>query len=143
LSWPGLSLINKILIMQKLSMRKYSVLGLVLLAASAVTAAVIPSKSNKGKSDKKDVKFAGFSLTRVSASPDGSAPLSSVTCEPDTNVPAHITDAACGWTDTGAGSQTTVSPNGSSDPLNQQESSVHNGPDNDADPGQSNTSDAS
>lgn len=31
--------------MSKVSMRKFSVLGLVLLAASAVTAAIIPSKS--------------------------------------------------------------------------------------------------
>jgi hypothetical protein len=32
--------------MQKTSIRKYSILGLVLLAASAVTAAMLPSSSN-------------------------------------------------------------------------------------------------
>lgn len=66
--------------MQKLSMRKLSILGLVLMGASAVTAAVIPSKS-----DKKDAKkFDAGSLTAISESPNGTAAASSVTCEVDT-----------------------------------------------------------
>jgi hypothetical protein len=48
--WPKINhhFTPKTLIMQKLSMRKLSLLGLVLMAASAVTAAVMP----KDKSDK-------------------------------------------------------------------------------------------
>lgn len=43
--------------MKKLSIRKFSILGLVLLGASAVTAAVIPSNKKDGTS------FAGQSIT--------------------------------------------------------------------------------
>jgi hypothetical protein len=42
--------------MQKSSVKKYSILGLVLLAASAVTAAIMPNKAEQNN-------FAGGSLT--------------------------------------------------------------------------------
>ena len=47
-------------IMQKVSLRKLSVLGLVLMAASAVTAAIVPSKSK----DLKQVNSANNGLLR-------------------------------------------------------------------------------
>jgi hypothetical protein len=48
--WPNNSLIIKnVLIMQTSSLKKYSVLGLVLLAASAVTAAFVPAKKSSNK----------------------------------------------------------------------------------------------
>jgi hypothetical protein len=63
--------------MQKLSIKNLSILGLVLTAASAVTAAVLPSKS-----EKKAVFLQG-SLTQISEF-FGAGPISSITCEPDT-----------------------------------------------------------
>ena len=64
--------------MQKKSIRKISILGLVLMAASAITASMVPSKSYS----KMDKFYAG-SLTFFSMIPNaGSA--SSVTCAPDT-----------------------------------------------------------
>jgi len=64
--------------MQKLSIRKISILGLVLMAASAVTAAVLPSKSNNNAD-----KFAAGSLTNADAvGVNGN--LSSLTCAADT-----------------------------------------------------------
>lgn len=61
--------------MQKLSFRKISILGLVLMAASAVTAAVLP------KSDNKLDKFAAGSLTDHSSLNNAGA-VSSITCAP-------------------------------------------------------------
>jgi|GEM_PF-1046220 len=66
--------------MQKLSIRKISILGLVLMAASAVTAAVLPSKSNKNAD-----KFADGSLTHADwVGINGN--LSSLTCAADTGI---------------------------------------------------------
>lgn len=56
--------------MQKVSFKKLSILGLVLMAASAVTAAIIPAKSD-------DNKAPGFTLTFDS----GSLPNSELSCE--------------------------------------------------------------
>lgn len=79
--------------MQKVSIRKLSILGLVLMAASAVTAAIIPSKS-----DKKAIKFdAAGSLTFSTVVGDGDLLANrsgSISCELDTGA---IT-AACNVT---------------------------------------------
>ena len=69
--------------MQKLSIKKISILGMVLLAASAVTAAVIPSKSDKS------IKAVDGSLTQTSDDNQ----LSSVTCNPDSD--SQISQQAC------------------------------------------------
>lgn len=85
--------------MQITSARKLSILGLVLMAASAVTAAVIP-----GKSDKKDVnKFQAGSITEGSALNDNEG--SSVTCAPDT---LNNITAPCNASSQDGLSQTTV-----------------------------------
>jgi hypothetical protein len=114
MSWPR-QIFNHLnfYFMQKLSIRKISILGLVLMAASAVTAAVIPSKA-----DKKDVKkFADGSLTQISESPNGSAQASSMTCEAATDGDvAH----ACNISDSnttgqGAGSASVSSADGDND----------------------------
>lgn len=73
--------------MQKLSLRKFSILGLVLMAASAVTAAMIPDKS-----DKKTINLAPGSITDTSSINGGGA-ISSITCAPDSND--TISDCAC------------------------------------------------
>ena len=76
--------------MQKLSIRKLSILGLVLMAASAVTASVIP-----GKSDKKEAnKFAAGSLTEESVTHDNDGG-SSVTCALDTQGEGQAITAPC------------------------------------------------
>lgn len=62
--------------MQKVSVKKLSILGIVLMAASAVTAAIIPSKPDE------NVRFAAGSLTQNSA--PGGGIVSSWTCELDT-----------------------------------------------------------
>jgi hypothetical protein len=62
--------------MQKISLKKISILGLVLMAASAVTAAMVPAKA-----DKKVVAGEG-SLTFSS---DGEGLSESITCNPDSN----------------------------------------------------------
>lgn len=78
--------------MKKLSIRKLSILGFVLMAASAVTAAIMPAKS-----DKKDIKknYAG-SLTLISEIPDDVALPSSLTCEVDTDIavsPCNVSES--------------------------------------------------
>jgi hypothetical protein len=50
----------KLLIMTKSSMQKYSILGLVLLAASAVTAAIVPSKAKEDRMGKVLASTGGF-----------------------------------------------------------------------------------
>jgi hypothetical protein len=60
--------------MQKSSIRKYSILGLVLITASAVTAAILPSKSN---SDSKDKNLLNGRLTASAGA------VSQQTCVPD------------------------------------------------------------
>jgi hypothetical protein len=65
--------------MQKVSFRKVSILGLVLMAASAVTAAVLPAQDDENASD----RFANGSLTNRSAL-NGGGVDSSLTCAPDT-----------------------------------------------------------
>lgn len=85
--------------MQKISIRKLSILGLVLMAASAVTAAVMPFKT-----DKKVIQANNGSLTFSSALNGAATPVpanqsDSVSCELDTN---NVT-AACHVTLTGVG----------------------------------------
>jgi hypothetical protein len=66
--WPNTNLFTiKTFFMQNI--KKFSILGLVLIAASAVTAAVIPSKSENKKVE-------GFSLTQS----EGNG-VSSISCE--------------------------------------------------------------
>ena len=91
--------------MQKLSIRKISILGLVLMGASAVTAAVLPSKPDN-KLDKD--KFAAGSLTNNSSIPNAAA-ASSITCAPDTNALNNNCNAS-----TAAASETTGSEAGNS-----------------------------
>ncbi|MBO9565447.1 MAG: hypothetical protein J7621_21905 [Niastella sp.] len=71
--------------MKKVSMRKFSLLGLVLIGASAVTAAVIPSNKNKGTSGRLLVTNNG-------------AVANQLTCSRD-----QATGALCTWTETKAG----------------------------------------
>lgn len=85
--------------MQRLSIKKISILGLVLMAASAVTAAMVPKQS-----DKKPIKFAEGSLTLTSNDGDNS----SVTCNPDSN--SNISQQAC-TASTGASLTTTRANN--------------------------------
>lgn len=70
--------------MQKLSIKRISILGLALMAASAVTAAMVPNKA-----DKKPIKFAEGSLTLTSNDND----QSSMTCNPDSDD--HFSQQAC------------------------------------------------
>jgi hypothetical protein len=70
--------------MTKLSMKKVSILGLVLVAASAVTAAMLPNESKKG------VGVAGQLVPDTQAGQD--------TCKPDSANACTATDAT-GTTD--------------------------------------------
>lgn len=92
--------------MQKVTLRKISILGLVLMAASAVTAAMVPSKA-----DKKAINAANGSLTENSAT-HANGVVSSVTCAPDT-AGGNISDLAC-TASSAAGSVTTGGPGGGS-----------------------------
>lgn len=118
--------------MQKLSFRKISILGLVLMAASAVMAAVMPNKNDK------NAKLVNGSLT-IHSSVDNAGDASSITCE----VTADISNANQACTDTastgtGAPSATTVSAGSS----NGASSSYHGGlSDPNANAGASNTTD--
>lgn len=83
--------------MQNVSVKKLSILGLVLMAASAVTAAVIPSKSKEAKA------FAAGSLTRNTGEASQSL---SVTCSVSDDAIIASGDE-CNATATNAGSDTT------------------------------------
>jgi hypothetical protein len=85
--------------MQKVSIKKLSILGLVLMGASAVAAAVIPNKSDKKPFN---VQF-GDSITEDSAPGDANA--DSWTCAPDSE--ANKSDDACTATSQLGGSCTT------------------------------------
>lgn len=74
--------------MQRLSFKKISILGLVLMAASAITAAMAP-----GRSDKKAINLAAGSITDNSLI-QANGDVSSVTCAPDT-ANGVISDLAC------------------------------------------------
>lgn len=82
------------------------------MAASAVTAAVIPSKS-----DKKEIKFDAGSLTFSTAQNDnnagGAVHSNSISCELDT-ADDVITDAACNVTVGSETSEATGSQNSTS-----------------------------
>jgi hypothetical protein len=94
----------KILTMQKLSIQKVSLLGLVLMAASAVTAAILPSDS---KSDK--VRLENGSLTNSTTAAVGG--VIQQTCTPT----AVINEGACNDTAIGTASGTTLNGGTKSD----------------------------
>lgn len=114
--------------MQKTTVKKLSILGLVLMGASAVTAAIMPNKAE----NKDAQKFANGSLTRnslLNAGGNGADP--SMTCTADTGAIVQ----ACQWTETGT--------TGAAGTSNNDTSSTHAAGDNDANIGEDNTSDAS
>jgi hypothetical protein len=90
--------------MSKTSFIKFSIIGFILMTASAVTAAIMPD----GK-DKKGANLAPGSLTDTS-SIDGMRAVSSITCAPDSDL--AISDCAC-TASTKNGSLTTGGPGGS------------------------------
>lgn len=94
--------------MQIISLKRFSVLGLVLVGASAVTAVMAANKSDKKE---KDAKFAAGSLTRHS-SLNNAGNESSRTCAPDSD--AAISTKACNDSVTGVGTVTTATGNLSS-----------------------------
>jgi hypothetical protein len=89
--------------MKQLSIKKWSALGLVLMAASAVTAAVLPSKSN-AKDDAKE--FARGVLTPTSSGQDTCTGSGSA-CNRTAGSATSATGGATSATDT-SGSNTTA-----------------------------------
>lgn len=110
--------------MKKLSIRKISILSLVLLTASAVTAAVVSDKTGR-----KTNNLAEGSLTLTSDNEDNS----SITCNPDSN--SNISQQACTATSELDGSGTTTMPNNSTP------GTSNNGNESDEDDKDNNTTD--
>lgn len=100
--------------MNKQSLKKYSVLGLVLVAASAVTAAVIPSKS---KSDSKAKRAVGQLVVSTGGAAD---PNNGNTCINASN------GAACDYTATGNGAGLSSTSRTNSDAANDNHSTTNN-----------------
>jgi hypothetical protein len=94
--------------MQKLSLRKISILGLALMAASAVTAAMVP------KNIKKPIKLADAGSLTDTSSVGGNRAASSITCAPDSDD--QISQQAC-TASTGDGSATTSTRQDKPNPL--------------------------
>jgi hypothetical protein len=105
--------------MFNMSFRKFSILSLVLMIASAVTAAII-----SGSKDKKSVHLAPGSMTDTS-SINGSGVVSSITCAPDSNF--DISNCACNAS-TKNGSLTTGGPGGGEITSDNEDEEGPNGP---------------
>lgn len=109
----------KLFFMKKVSVRRLSVLGVVLMAASAVTAAILPSKA--------DGKFVNNGTLRTGVATDDDSPVALKTCVTNADGGAAVCTKTAGSTaastDGISGGQSTVDGlqtiNNTSDGVNQ------------------------